>query len=322
VRFIKPLLKAGISFALIAIVVHAFDVRGVGAYIAQVDAGTAAIVVVVGLLIALLHTVRWIAIIRAASGPAIGFGPALRLVLIGHFFNQALPSSIGGDAVRVWCGWRAGLGFAMSANTVIVDRAMTLFSLLLLAAGGLPWLFEIVADPAARWALSTVVVAGVCGYGAFIALTRLPQHLTRWRIVRALLAIAALTRTATLKPRYAVPVIGLSIVSFIGFSFIVFALGRAMQLGVSLGDCILLVPPVILITVLPVSIAGWGVREGAMVVAFSFIHVPAAAAFAVSVLFGLTLAVASLPGSVLWWLSGYRIRNITAYGGDDQAAAN
>ena len=85
-----------------------------------------------------------------------------------------------------------------------------------------------------------------------------------------------------------------------------------MQLDVRLLDCILLVPPVILVTVVPISIAGWGVREGAMVVAFGFIGVPASAAFAVSVLFGLTLAAASLPGSLIWWLSGYSVRNVAA----------
>jgi hypothetical protein len=85
-----------------------------------------------------------------------------------------------------------------------------------------------------------------------------------------------------------------------------------MQLEVSLRDCILLVPPVILVTVVPISIAGWGVREGAMVVAFGFIGVPANAAFAVSVLFGLTLAAASLPGSLLWWMSRYSVRNAAA----------
>jgi hypothetical protein len=49
-----------------------------------------------------------------------------------------------------------------------------------------------------------------------------------------------------------------------------------------------------------------------MVVAFGFIDVPASAAFAVSVLFGLTLAAASLPGSLIWWLSGYSVRNVAA----------
>ena len=319
-KVLKLLIKAGVSAALIAIVIKAFDVRGVGAYIRQVDAQTMIVVVVIALLIALLHTARWIAVIRAAKGPAIGFGEALRLVLIGHFFNQALPSSIGGDAVRIWCAWRAGVGFATAANTVIVDRAMTLLSLLLLAAAGLPGLFAIVVDPLARWALSAVVVAGVCGYGAFLALTRLPQFMTRWRVVRALLALAALARAATLKPVYAAPIIGLSVLSFVGFSFIVYALARAMHLDVNLGDCILLVPPVILVTVVPVSIAGWGVREGAMVVAFGFIQVPASAAFAMSVLFGVTLAIASLPGCVLWWLSGYQIRNVATE--SDHAAAN
>ena len=48
-----------------------------------------------------------------------------------------------------------------------------------------------------------------------------------------------------------------------------------------------------------------------MVVAFGFINVPAGAAFAISVLFGLTLAVASLPGSLLWWLSGYSSKTAT-----------
>jgi hypothetical protein len=87
-----------------------------------------------------------------------------------------------------------------------------------------------------------------------------------------------------------------------------------MDLEVSLLDCVLLVPPVILVTVVPISIAGWGVREGAMVVAFGFINVPPSAAFAMSVLFGLTLAAASLPGSLLWWLSGYSVKNVAEPG--------
>ena len=39
---------------------------------------------------------------------------------------------------------------------------------------------------------------------------------------------------------------------------------------------------------------------------------PGGAAFAMSVLFGLTLAAASLPGSLLWWLSGYSAKASTA----------
>ena len=305
------MLKIAISLALIAIVLRAFDVKGVVSHFAKVDAATLLLATVIALSIALLHTLRWLAVIKA-NGTRLGFKTALQVVLIGHFFNQALPSSVGGDAVRIWCAYRAGLSFSAAANTVIIDRALTLFSLLLLTAAGLPWLFEIITDPAARWALSTVIFAGVAGFGVFLALRRLPQLIARWRVVRALLSLAALARKVMSRARYALPIILLSVLSFIGFAIIVFYIAHAMQLDITLRDCVLLVPPVILVTVVPVSIAGWGVREGAMVVAFGFINVPASAAFAVSILFGLTLAAASLPGSLLWWLSGYSVRNVAA----------
>lgn len=310
-RVLKPLLKIAISLALITIVLRAFDVSGVIAHFAKVDAVTLLLVIVIALSIALLHTLRWLAVVNA-NGSRLGFKTALQVVLIGHFFNQALPSSVGGDAMRIWCAYRAGLGFSAAANTVIIDRALTLFSLLLLTAGGLPWLFEIVTDPAARWALSTVIFAGIAGFGALLALRRLPQMIARWHLARALLELAGLARKTMSSVQFGLPIILLSILSFMGFAIIVFYLAHAMQLEVSLRDCVLLVPPVILVTVVPVSIAGWGVREGAMVVAFSFIDVPANAAFAVSVLFGLTLAAASLPGSLLWWVSGYSVRNVAA----------
>jgi len=310
-RLLKPLLKIAISLALIAIVLRAFDVKGVGLHIAKVDTATLLLATVIALSIALLHTLRWLAVIKA-NGTQLGFKTALQVVLIGHFFNQILPSSVGGDAVRIWCAYRAGLSFSAAANTVIIDRALTLFSLLLLTAAGLPWLFEIITDPAARWALSTVIFSGVAGFGILLALRRLPQIIARWRVVRALLSLAALARKVMSSARYVLPIILLSVLSFMGFAIIVFYIAHAMQLDITLRDCVLLVPPVILISVVPVSIAGWGVREGAMVVAFGFINLPASAAFAVSVVFGLTFAAASLPGSLLWWLSGYSVRTVAA----------
>src|SRR4051812_16786155 len=192
-KMLKPLAKIAISVVLIAIVLRAFDVRGVVAQISKVDGWTLIAGVAIALFIAVLHTLRWLAIIQA-NGSRLDFKTALQLVLIGHFFNQALPSSVGGDAVRVWCAYRAGFTFKAAANTIIVDRAVTLFSLLLLSAAGLPWLFDIVTDPVARWALSTVICAGVTGFGAFLALRRLPTMMTRWRAVRALLALSALAR--------------------------------------------------------------------------------------------------------------------------------
>src|SRR6476661_6241785 len=147
-QLIKPLIKITLSAAMVAIVVHAFDVKGVAAHFMKVDVGTLVLVVAIALGIALLHTLRWMAVIDA-TGHRLTFKTALRLVLIGHFFNQALPSSVGGD-MRVWCAYRAGLVLSIAVKTVVVDRLLSLVSLLVLAAIGLPWLLDVVIDPVAR----------------------------------------------------------------------------------------------------------------------------------------------------------------------------
>jgi len=57
-----------------------------------------------------------------------------------------------------------------------------------------------------------------------------------------------------------------------------------------------IVPPVILLTLVPVSLAGWGVREGAMIGLFTLIGASKAAVLSMSLLYGMVLVLTSLPG--------------------------
>ena len=75
----------------------------------------------------------------------------------------------------------------------------------------------------------------------------------------------------------------------------IFVSASALQVNLSLSAAIVLTPPVTLVTMLPISLAGWGVRESAMVVGLAQLGVGSDAAFAVSVLFGLGQLMASLP---------------------------
>jgi len=62
----------------------------------------------------------------------------------------------------------------------------------------------------------------------------------------------------------------------------------------------MVVPPVAFIQLLPVSLAGWGVREMALVVALGSFGVPAEAALAISVMMGFCLILIGLPGGLIW----------------------
>jgi hypothetical protein len=82
-------------------------------------------------------------------------------------------------------------------------------------------------------------------------------------------------------------------------------IARSLDIEVDILTCVVLVPPVLLISTLPVSLAGWGVREAAMVVAMSYAHVGTADALLLSIAFGCIVMAMGLPGGILWLLRSY-----------------
>ena len=70
-------------------------------------------------------------------------------------------------------------------------------------------------------------------------------------------------------------------------------------------------PPIMLITTLPLSIGGWGIRENAIILGFGLIGIASDAALALSVLLGLIALVTALPGGLVWLLSRERGENIS-----------
>jgi hypothetical protein len=69
---------------------------------------------------------------------------------------------------------------------------------------------------------------------------------------------------------------------------------------------LVLVPPVMLLTTLPISIAGWGLREATMMVAFGYAGLPRADGLTVSLLYGAAIFAVGVAGGLFWILSSER----------------
>jgi hypothetical protein len=82
--------------------------------------------------------------------------------------------------------------------------------------------------------------------------------------------------------------------------FIFYSIGRGLHIYLPIESLFIIIPSVMLITVIPLTIAGWGIRESAMVIGLSFIGVSQIQSFAISFTFGLLLITATLPGFILW----------------------
>jgi glycosyltransferase 2 family protein len=311
-KIVKIILQAVISLLLIIMLIHGADTPGLLARFQGVNPKNLFAAAMVMFSLSFLHAARWVAIIRA-NGGHMGFMTSLRLVLVGYFFSQALPSSVGGDAIRIWQAHRAGLTLGIALNTVVLDRLIALAALLVMTAAALPWLKDLVIDSTVRWTFMLALTAGVIGFAVLLILNRLPESLFRWKVVRAAAQLSDAARNTLLNAGYSSVSLALSVGVHIGVSLVVFILADALGVGVSLLNCILLVPLVTVVTLIPISIAGWGVRESAMVVAFGLIQVPRSDAIALSLLYGATILATGLPGGVLWWRTGHHVTPTDAH---------
>ncbi len=301
----KLILKLGISAILIWVLVRSFDAESLLQHLAHVSIQGPILAVLILFALSLVQAWRWTFVFRAFRR-RVALRKCWEIVLIGLFFNQTLPSSVGGDAARIWRIYRAGFDLALAAHSVILDRLAALVALLLLAAAGLPMILELVSGQAPGWPIVAIIMLGLAGWAALLMFDRLPEGLRRWRITRAAALLSADARRLFLHPRCALPVLLISACIHVVVALVVFLLARAMNIQVDAMTCVVLVPPVILVSMIPITIAGWGVREGAMVTAFGFVGVAPDQAFVLSVVFGLVVMAVGLPGGAVWLATGRR----------------
>ncbi len=115
-----------------------------------------------------IGVLRWREI-SAECGAPLGLRQAMRYNVIGTFFNQTLPSAIGGDAVRLWLVARAGAGWRAATYSIFVDRAIGLIALAVIIVASLPWSYRLIGDPQGRIALLLVDFAALAGGLGFLA---------------------------------------------------------------------------------------------------------------------------------------------------------
>ncbi len=211
----------------------------------------------------------------------------------GVFFNQGLPSSIGGDGMRILdC---AKLGSAEDAFFgVFIDRVIGLAGLLLLNIGTLAVNHRLL-PPEVEYPLLLILTALTAGLLLLFFLRKFP-FFAAGRYLGFLGRLSERYFQVYSSPVLISQQLGLSLIVHLLSMSTFFMAGQAVGLDYPFHVYLALVPPVILLTILPISLAGWGVREGAMVHFFLLIHANKEKVLAFSLLCGLTSLASALPG--------------------------
>jgi len=212
------------------------------------------------ILAVILSVCLWRLLIPPAS--RVPFGQLLAHYLLGFFWNNFLPTSLGGDAVRA-LALRSSSGYTdVAVTSVLMARLAGLWSVVLLATTAalfhtarMGWQAALPFLLAAIGALVITVggTAFLLGTPMLIVSRRLPKRLKEWH---------ARLRSYREQPARLLQALGWALAIQLCAVVINMLTARALNLGITPGQLMVSVPLINLAAVLPLSLGGIGVREG------------------------------------------------------------
>ena len=300
-RFLSPkvIVISGLQIALTAIVlvalVRLLDPTKLRQLLNAVDPAWFIFSFVILIVQQIIAAERWRLVGRALMVPPHTFSFYLFWQGLGMLCSMVLPSLIGADLTRTYAlSRRTPIGIVV--RIVLIDRALGLLalaSLVVIALVIMPLFF--ITHPL----LLVPLAIAISGAIVYLALTRwLPATKGVGKLVSAGRQLGSdLRRTVEDRGNSRVILISLSIHVLSVFAF--FALGRALGIeGIDPAHYLAIVSCGMLVTVIPISVGGWGIRESALVIGFGLLSVEPERAFVLSATFGL-LAVFSAGVTVL-----------------------
>ncbi len=301
------LLRLAFSLALLAALLAWLDVAALVAEIGNLAPGWALVALLLTLPQVAISAWRWRFTARLLGLP-LSRRAAFADYYLATFLNQLLPGGVMGDVTRAWRHASASGARRPAIRSVIIERVsgqLVLWLIALLALAMPIWhaplnqtghavMAMLTAVDGRTWITMTVVVSAAAlllirpGRRQPAIVKRLAQRLTA-----GLGHDLARTLTDTRAwPRQLLASL-LVVASYIA---VYSCAARAIGTDIAFTTLLALIPPVLLAMALPLSVAGWGLREGAAALVWAGVGLPAEQGVAISMAYGLLVLVSSLPG--------------------------
>jgi uncharacterized membrane protein YbhN (UPF0104 family) len=299
-----------VSLALLYLALRGINFTVIQSRLSQINLGWIALALLITVVQIFIGALRWREISELCQAPLTDW-QAFRYNMIGAFFNQTLPSSIGGDAVRLWLVNRTGAGWRAATYSILTDRAIGLIALALIIVASLPWSYGMIADYNGRLALVLVDFAALAGGLGFLLLGHLPWNwLKTWWPTKHIHACSVIANKVIFNRRSGPKIAVLSLSIHVLAVVIAWCAVRAIAAPAEFEQVFMLIPPIMLITMMPISIAGWGVREATMMVAFGYAGLAQTDGTVVSILFGAVSFMVGCVGGLVWIFSAEKTDKI------------
>lgn len=246
-----------------------------------------------------VSVIKWQLIVRA-QGLRVGWPDLWRAYWIGLFFNNFLPSSIGGDAFRILHVGRLTGDTAGVTASVVGERLLSALAMSLL--GLVASLYAAGAATQVRLLFVLLLTASLL-LTCWLAWGWAPAWLIRkpGKLAAFIDRFRSCGKWMRTQPGPLLWTLFWSVMFQVAYIAANLSLFQGLRLWqVSLWDALFIIPATGALAMLPLGINGYGIREGAYVVLLAPLGVARAPAFSASVLFAFVVSVCSLWGGILW----------------------
>lgn len=309
-NLISVVLKVGVSATILYFL---FRNIGIDAFLKTV-ASVRPITVVAGALIFIftqvVSTYRWSVILKKDMD--VSYVRLLSIYFIGMFFNNFLPTIVGGDIVKGYYLYRESKRGDISLASIFMDRYSGFVALMVITVAALIPGYALIKDTPLPFFFLLLI-------GAFVLLSLViwvgPLH--NWA-VRLLAGIHLYGINKKIETFYKVLMgykarkdilLKIFICSMLvqgGIIAAYYIVGRGLGITAGLGYYFLFIPLTTTVSMLPVSLSGLGIREGAFVYLFTGIGAPKEQALTLSLLWFIIMALVSLLGGIEYLRRGGR----------------
>ena len=248
---------------------------------------------------------RWQKLLRA-GGIDLPYTKALRLTLLGNFFNHALPSLVGGDVMKAYYIMRFRPNHKSQAViSLLADRLAGLgaLAIICLAAIGLGWNDPLVAK--IRGPIFLVV--GLLGLVAIVLFVpgvasrlRLGWVLARLPFKKQLEKLRQAVRLYSAQPGVLVQALVISVAIHWILLNCVYLGGLALAPGPSYHNYLLLLPPIWMVSAIPLAPGSIGQMEAIYQAMFSRVGVSATSALSLSLFNRFLWLLWAVPGLIVY----------------------
>lgn len=227
---------------------------------------------------------------------------AIKVSFVALWFNQLLPTGMGGDVVRAIMLAKT-CGRTRIILSALLDRALGLLWMVLMILIFIPTVLASRLNAEATIAIGTVcLIVLTIGFSPMWITARLCKITTNrylYSVCRFLPLLGHAMRMVILTRTFYKLLLYLAL-SFVPYVIYVSLLGQSFGLGLTLLEYIAVVPVIFIAMQFPISIGGWGVRELASLYVFSYMGISEEVAVIISILYGFGLLITSIPGNFFW----------------------